>query len=61
MGRKAKLKKLRKTAKTDPKAAKRTSNFDDTQFVKDLQQQGYDLKVGDRAPDIPESNPEPQV
>ncbi|MDC0832224.1 hypothetical protein POG22_04255 [Geitlerinema sp. CS-897] len=61
MGRKAKLKKLRKSAKTDPEAAKRRQNIDDTQFVKDLQRQGYDLKVGDRAPDIPESSPEPQV
>ncbi len=57
MGRKAKLKKSRKseTQKTD------TSKHNSDQFVQHLERQGYSLKKAKMAPDMPNKNIEPQV
>ncbi|MBP0005524.1 MAG: hypothetical protein J7642_17720 [Cyanobacteria bacterium SBC] len=61
MGRKAKLKKLRRDEKLKPEIPTPLPTFDETQFVTNLERQGYSLKQGDRAPEIPQSGAEPQV
>ncbi|MDJ0659206.1 MAG: hypothetical protein QNJ42_06905 [Crocosphaera sp.] len=57
MGRKAKLKKERKT--TPKKIDNNVNNTD--QFVEHLERQGYSLKKPKMAPDMPDKNIEPQV
>jgi hypothetical protein len=56
MGRKAKLKKIRKT-----NPSQESTKSDPTQFVKELQRQGYELKQIERGPEIPETKIEPQI
>ncbi|MEC4803530.1 MAG: hypothetical protein SAJ12_18040 [Jaaginema sp. PMC 1079.18] len=54
MGRQAKQKKLRQTQTP-------TESTETTQFVRQLQRQGYNLKQAEHSPEIPEDKPEPQV
>ncbi|MDT9177805.1 MAG: hypothetical protein P5702_09635 [Limnospira sp. PMC 1291.21] len=64
MGRKAKLKHLRKQQQTNPTADTQNSGeveADPTHFVDELKHQGYDLKVSDRCPEIPEKIVNPQI
>jgi len=68
MGRKAKIKKERKQQKSVNKSSKQ---YDKTDFVKQFQQMGYQVKVdpklqpktnrGNIAPEIPQLNIEPQL
>ena len=58
MGRKAKLKKLRRELKTNPKTEKQSSS---TQFVEHLSKLGYQLKEIQRSPEVPKKNIEPQL
>lgn len=58
MGKKAKLKQLRREAKeknseVEPKPLQ---NFAQTQFVEQLKQQGYNLKQIQQSPEIPNSD-----
>ncbi|MDJ0510559.1 MAG: hypothetical protein QNJ64_15095 [Crocosphaera sp.] len=57
MGRKAKLKKARKS---QPQTVD-TSNNNSDEFVQHLERQGYSLKRPEIAPDMPNKNIEPQV
>ncbi|MDY7015220.1 MAG: hypothetical protein SVX43_16810 [Cyanobacteriota bacterium] len=58
MGRQARLKKRRHA----PEAQSHTAPPPDPkQFVKEFQQQGYNLKQAVRSPDLPDNNPEPEV
>ena len=57
MGRKAKLKKERKTK---PKKIDHDVNHTD-KFVQHIERQGYSLKKPKMAPDMPDKNIEPQV
>ena len=57
MGRKAKLKKERKS---NPKKVE-NSGVNPDEFVKDLERQGYSLKKPKIAPEMPEKKIEPQV
>ena len=58
MGKKAKLKQLRREAKDKASEveAKPLQNFEQTQFVEQLKQQGYNLKQIQQSPEIPTSN-----
>lgn len=58
MGRKAKLKKLRRELQTNPETEKQSSS---TQFVKELNKLGYQLKEIQRSPEVPKENIEPQL
>ena len=58
MGRKAKLKKLRRESKNNPATEKQSSS---TQFVEELNQLGYQLKEIQRSPEVPKKNIEPQL
>ncbi|MCT7976714.1 hypothetical protein [Laspinema olomoucense] len=60
MGRKAKLKKLRHTAPL-PAAAPPVELEEPTNFVREMDHQGYHLKQTIPAPDIPESQMEPKA
>ena len=55
MGRKAKLKQQRRQqqANSDHQNNDQHPTYKDTDFVEELQQQGYPSLGGDRAPDIP--------
>ncbi|ACB50682.1 hypothetical protein cce_1332 [Crocosphaera subtropica ATCC 51142] len=57
MGRKAKLKKERKS---HPQTVNHCGNSSD-QFVQHLERQGYSLKKPKMAPDMPEKKIDPQV
>ncbi len=57
MGRKAKLKKERKS---HPKK-RDNSSINSDQFVQNLERQGYALKQPKIAPDMPDKHIEPQV
>ncbi|CCQ64134.1 hypothetical protein [Crocosphaera watsonii] len=57
MGRKAKLKKKRKSS---PKKVD-NSGANSDEFVKHLERQGYSLKNPKVAPDMPDKKIEPQV
>ncbi|MDJ0578541.1 hypothetical protein [Crocosphaera sp.] len=57
MGRKAKLKKERKS---NPKKVD-SSGVNSDEFVKHLERQGYSLKKPKIAPEMPEKKIEPQV
>ena len=66
MGRKAKLKKMRKQGK-----AKTNKQYDQTQFVEQFERMGYQAKIdpklqpktnrGNIAPEIPQDEIEPQL
>ena len=58
MGRKAKLKKLRRELTTNPATEKPSSS---TQFVEHLNKLGYQLKDIKRSPEVPKQNIEPQL
>ncbi|MBE9045736.1 hypothetical protein IQ255_15195 [Pleurocapsales cyanobacterium LEGE 10410] len=68
MGRKAKLKKTRKHEIATTKPKKR---YDETQFVKQFEKMGYQLKIdpqlqlktnrGNISPEIPQDTIEPQL
>ncbi len=55
MGRRAKLKKIRKEQQQKPKAASSDN------FIQELGKQGYNLSEIQRSPEVPEDKPEPQV
>ena len=55
MGKRAKLKKMRKEQQQKPKAASSDN------FIKELGKQGYNLSKIQRSPEVPEDKPEPQV
>ncbi len=62
MGRKAKLKKIRREAsaqKSSSAAAKTT--YEPTNFVKQLEIQGYQLDRIKRSPELPDRRVDPQV
>ncbi|MCW6038586.1 hypothetical protein K4A83_20250 [Spirulina subsalsa FACHB-351] len=54
MGRKAKLKKTRSITPPPPPPSP-------TQFVKQLNQQGYQFNQIQHSPELPDSKPEPEV
>ncbi len=54
MGRKAKLKKIRREADSQPPSPKPEANFEPTQFVEQLKTQGYQLRQSQRSPELPE-------
>lgn len=64
MGKKAKLKQLKRQTAGDasqPDPAPKP-NLDNTQFVQQLKQEGYDLKQMQQSPEIPDRNrPNPQL
>ncbi|MGK7914530.1 MAG: hypothetical protein AB4038_03155 [Prochloraceae cyanobacterium] len=62
MGRKAKLKKMRReaSAKTSPSAAAKTT-YEPTNFVKQLERQGYQLDRIKPSPELPDRRVDPQV
>jgi len=60
MGRKAKLKHQRHQPQA-PKPKSESVPLDTTDFVKDLQQQGYGFKEGKTAPEIPQHQIKPQL
>ncbi|MFW6295830.1 MAG: hypothetical protein ACOC04_01435 [Halothece sp.] len=59
MGRKAKLKKMRRENPQDSSASK--PELDSTQFVKQLERKGYQLKRMQHSPELPDNNPKPQL
>ena len=58
MGKKAKLKKLRRELKANPSTEKPSSS---TQFVEQLNKLGYQLERTTRSPEVPTKNIEPQL
>ncbi|MFP4006799.1 MAG: hypothetical protein ACLFV6_02160 [Spirulinaceae cyanobacterium] len=52
MGRQAKRKQIRQT---------QTESTESTQFVRQLQRQGYNLSQAEHSPEIPEEKTDPQV
>jgi arginine repressor len=58
MGRQAKLKKLRQLLANKASQPQQTES---TEFVQQLQKQGYTLTQTQHSPDIPEDTTEPQV
>ncbi|MBD2576811.1 hypothetical protein [Oscillatoria sp. FACHB-1406] len=58
MGRQARLKKNRQDSSGQSQPPDTT---EPTQFVKQIQQQGYNLKQAQRSPELPDDRPEPQV
>ncbi len=60
MGRNAKLKKIRRDA-PPPAAAPPVQPEESTNFVREMDHQGYHLKQMIPAPDIPESQMEPKA
>lgn len=68
MGKKAKLKKMRQHEKA---TAKSNQRYDRTQFVKQFEKMGYQLKIepklqpkinrGNISPEIPQDKIEPQI
>ena len=68
MGKKAKLKKIRQQLKETVKSKKK---YDQTQFVKQFERMGYQLKIdpklqpktnrGNISPEIPQDTIEPQL
>jgi hypothetical protein len=60
MGRKAKLKKIRREA-PPPGDAPPVEPEEPTNFVREMDHQGYHLKQTIPAPDIPESQMEPKA
>lgn len=60
MGRKAKLKHQRKSSPL-PETPGDSSRRENTDFVQDLQQQGYSLQQSQTAPKIPDHCVKPQL
>jgi hypothetical protein len=60
MGRKAKLKHQRHQPQT-PKPQPESKPLDTTDFVKDLQKQGYGFEETKTAPEIPQDQIKPQL
>ena len=58
MGKKAKLKKLRRELKTNPPTEQSSPP---TQFVEHLHQLGYQLTQIERSPEVPTKKIEPQL
>ncbi|MBE9117679.1 hypothetical protein IQ249_17420 [Lusitaniella coriacea LEGE 07157] len=58
MGRQAKLRKNRAAAEKSPKTQEQS---DSTQFVRQLNRQGYNLQEIQHSPEIPDSKVDPQV
>lgn len=58
MGKQARLKKIRQDSSGQPQPPSPT---EPTQFVKQIQRQGYNLQQVQRSPELPDNNPEPQV
>jgi hypothetical protein len=58
MGRQARLKKIRHNRDAQPPIQPES---EPTQFVKELQRKGYNLKQIERSPELPNENPEPEV
>lgn len=57
MGRKARLKQIRREAINNPSPESAPkADFDNTQFVDQLERQGYKLQEIQRSPSVPESN-----
>lgn len=57
MGRQAKLKQQRRQASENPKdSAAPPAHFDQTQFVQQLEHQGYQLQKTQQAPELPNNN-----
>ena len=56
MGQQAKRKKQRQQKQAD-----NATPTQDLHFMEQLQQHGYSAEVPDRAPEIPETRPEPQI
>ncbi|HEY9873218.1 MAG TPA: hypothetical protein V6D12_07265 [Candidatus Obscuribacterales bacterium] len=57
MGRNAKLKKIRREASSQPELSNQPQSqpdLDPTQFVQELERQGYQLKKVEHCPEIPE-------
>ncbi|HBB36116.1 MAG TPA: hypothetical protein DC064_31160 [Cyanobacteria bacterium UBA9273] len=62
MGRQAKLKRLRREVSSQPLPLPQPeTNLEPTQFVKELEQQGYQLHKIDRCPSLPDSQVNPQL
>jgi hypothetical protein len=59
MGKKAKLKKMRKSEPLETSEPIEASDSDD--FVRDIERHGYSLKRIQRAPEVPNKSKEPQV
>lgn len=58
VGRQARLKKIRQEASEQPPVPE---SSEPTQFVKQLERQGYNLKQIQRSPELPNDNPEPEL
>ena len=58
MGKKAKLKKMRRELKMNPQ---QQESLPSTQFVKHLNKLGYQLEQIERSPDVPTEKIEPQL
>ncbi len=58
MGKKAKIKKIRKESS---KISEINNQYKSTQFVKQLTQLGYDLGQTKRSPEVPKDKTEPQL
>ncbi len=61
MGRKAKLKKIRKETVENPTSSDLTQADDPTKFVQQLRKQGYNLQQIQRSPELPNQKVEPQI
>lgn len=61
MGRKAKIKQLRRESSSQHSSSQSQAETDPTKFVEHLEQQGYQLKKSDRCPDIPEKQNKPRL
>ncbi|MGK7877370.1 MAG: hypothetical protein AB4426_29955 [Xenococcaceae cyanobacterium] len=64
MGRKAKLKKIRREAIAQSGASSQSQNQTDSdpnKFVQQLERQGYQLGQIERSPELPEQRRKPQV
>lgn len=59
MGRKAKLKQLRRQSQGQPQSSVSTQppHFESTQFVQQLQVEGYKLDQAQHSPDVPLPKP----
>ncbi len=64
MGRKAKIKKAKRQAVNQELSAPQSQpdeKLQPTQFVRQLESQGYALKKIERSPDLPSDRAEPQI
>jgi hypothetical protein len=61
MGKKAKLKKIRKLNQSISEDSAKIEPKDPNQFIKNLEKQGYSLKQSQQAPEIPEKRINPQI